>query len=441
MPTSPTAPDLLPRPLAQLNGSRAAWLTVSTLLGLALAGMVLFGVQHAQVALAQLLPAPAALSYPGCGATLQDCINSAAPGDTINIAAGIYITSVTLNKAVSLVGAGMGATVLQALSGQRVITVTAAMTSAIQISNMTIQGGNAGSGVGGGLYILAAAQPLLQNLLVSLNSATVGGGVYAASAITLTHVTVSNNSASNGSGGGVYAASDATASDSLFQNNTVITNGSGGGVFVGGNFTGSNVIFNSNVINYGADGGGLYAGGALALTGGQFEDNSTNPRKGYGGGAGLLAFGPTSISGTQFISNTSADWGGGAYIANFLTPAGSGLTNVLFMSNTALGGGGGGLFMWFTSTLSAVDFYSNSAFLRGGGAYAGFGGIYPTMIQGGNFVSNTAFGGGGLYGDSGFTATAAAPGRQTTPRLPAPPLPTTPLSPVATAAGSIPATA
>ena len=117
--------------------------------------------------------------------------------------------------------------------------------------------------------------------------------------------------------------------------------------------------------------GSAYVGGSLSLTSGQFLYNQTTKQKGYGGGGGLISFGATTISGTQFISNTAADWGGGAYIANFPNATPSVITNGQFLSNTAISGGGGGLFMWYTSTLTSVDFYTNTAGFRGGGAYAG----------------------------------------------------------------------
>lgn len=83
--------------------------------------------------------------YPGltapCNTTLQACINGSTDGDEINIAAGLYVTSVTLNKAVNLIGAGPGSLIIQALPGQRVMTVTAAVTGSTQIAGMTLQGG------------------------------------------------------------------------------------------------------------------------------------------------------------------------------------------------------------------------------------------------------------------------------------------------------------
>jgi len=75
------------------------------------------------------------LTYPGCGATIQNCIDSANPGDTILISAGDYTESLTLSKAVSLTGELSSTTILHALPNTRVLTVTgAAVGSSVVIS-------------------------------------------------------------------------------------------------------------------------------------------------------------------------------------------------------------------------------------------------------------------------------------------------------------------
>lgn len=377
-------------------------------LSLAVAALLLAAtallVQYLPLALAA--PLGVTRNYPGaapCDTSLQACINGSADGDVINIQAGVYITSVTLNKAVSLIGVNATSTVLQALPSQRVLTVTAAMTDATQIANLTFQGGNAGAANGGGIFLSAGAQPLIHDVIINANLAQSGGGLFASSPITLVNAKINNNAATNGSGGGVYATGSVVASDSLIQNNTVITNGYGGGLLTTGDFTGTNVSFIDNVVNNGYDGGGLYASGALKLIGGQFVNNRTTKPKGYGGGGGAMAFGRSDISGTLFSGNSSSDWGGGAYLAFFANTAPSVLTNVQFISNSAGNGGGGGLFMWFDSTLLNVDFMSNTASYRGGGLYAGYAGSFTETISGGRFISNTASGGGGLYSDGSFT--------------------------------------
>ncbi len=69
-----------------------------------------------QRALARPSAPNTARSSPGgapCDTTLQACIDGSSSGDIVNIAPGLYITSVTLSKAVSLIGAGAGSTILQ----------------------------------------------------------------------------------------------------------------------------------------------------------------------------------------------------------------------------------------------------------------------------------------------------------------------------------------
>ncbi len=240
------------------------------------------------------LPLGVTRSYPGsapCNTSLQACIDGSADGDVINIAANVYITSVTLNKAVSLIGVNAASTIIQALPGQRVLTVTAPMNDATQIANLTFQGGNAGAANGGGVFLSAGAQPLFQHIHVVANFAQSGGGIYASSPITLMNSDINNNAATDGSGGGVYAAGSVVAVDTVIQNNTVITNGYGGGILTTANFTGTNVNFIDNTVNNGFDGGGLYASGAVKLIGGQFVNNRTTKSKGYGGGGGAIAFG------------------------------------------------------------------------------------------------------------------------------------------------------
>ena len=48
----------------------------------------------------------------GCYTTIQDAVNAASDGDTINIVAGTYVENVTVNKSVTLAGAGIGNTIV-----------------------------------------------------------------------------------------------------------------------------------------------------------------------------------------------------------------------------------------------------------------------------------------------------------------------------------------
>src|SRR5687767_4107681 len=80
------------------------WRRVPIVLALLAGGVALLSLALT----ASAAPLATTRSYPGsldCTTTLQACIDVSAAGDQINIAANTYITSITLNKAVSLVGA------------------------------------------------------------------------------------------------------------------------------------------------------------------------------------------------------------------------------------------------------------------------------------------------------------------------------------------------
>lgn len=224
-----------------------------------------------------LAPAgPLAISYPGCG-SIQTCIDNAVVGDTINVAAGTYTESFTLNKAVSLVGQGAGATFV-ALSGQRVLTVTdATITQATRIEKLTFSGGNPASDIGGGIYI-DNGTPFLVNVVVADNTATNGGGIYARDELHVSGLIVRNNNAVGfagiGLGGGIFASSRAMITGAYVISNAAT--GNGAGMYLD---NGSNSIIESSRFEQNktpAEGGGLYitTSNAVLLFNNRFFDNS-----------------------------------------------------------------------------------------------------------------------------------------------------------------------
>ncbi len=127
------------------------------------------------------------------GQSIQDAINAAASGDTINIAAGTYTENVMANKPVTLAGAGASTTTISAAGGTAV-TITA--------NNVTVDG-------------------------FTITNPTGKHGIYAAdhSNLTITNNTVTDigsSDATSGSNFGIAIVSSAAAVDSItITDNTV----------------------------------------------------------------------------------------------------------------------------------------------------------------------------------------------------------------------------
>jgi predicted outer membrane repeat protein len=262
--------------------------------------------------------APASLTYPGCAPTIQDCLDSVADGQTVYVQAGTYITSLTLSRAVSLVGALSSTTILQALPGQRVLTVTGAVISnSVVISGLTFSGGQAAGlsgcpdGCGGGIAVLLGARPQLNNLQFVSNTANDrGGGLFTENIITLTASSFISNTANRG--GGLMSWIDLTLIDTSFLSNTAV------------------------------NGGGVYAYDPVSVSGGAFVGNKAAV---FGGGLRLDHSG--HIADTTFLNNTAGLSGGGLAAVGSLS-----LIRSIFISNSATtGDGGGALLNWDSSAL------------------------------------------------------------------------------------------
>ena len=427
--------------------SRTRFTRFVTLTGSTMLGLVLVVVAFMTLPVMRLMAAPAATTYtypgaPPCNTTLQACINAAAAGDTINILAGTITESLTLNKAVSLIGAGPYVTILKAPANQRVLTVSGNVTPGTVISGLMFTGGNAVSGLdyGGGIYLITPAQPLLAGVVISNNHATSGGGIALDPndgpplPLQMINSIVYGNVATAG-GGGLRGPANLT--DTQFISNT----GSGGGIWSmdpltilrgyfernAGNAQGGAVATFSNLVmtdtavvsntSTGDTGGVESIGlGTTLISGGYFTGNqginggamdvyrltfsgtafARNTSTGYGGAinSGLWLSGQNSRFEANHALGSTSGKGGAIYAASAMT-----LTNLVIISNTAEAEGGG-VFSLIGGRLIAGDLENNSSPGYGGGMSLDSYPIYPQAVldlSGTHFVSNTAHYGGGLY--------------------------------------------
>ncbi|HSR21500.1 MAG TPA: choice-of-anchor Q domain-containing protein [Anaerolineales bacterium] len=205
------------------------------------------------------------------------------------------------------------------------------------LRNVIFSGNTAGKGApgrgGGGMFNIHASNPMLSNVLFTLNTAGSGGGMYNhASNPTLSGVTFTANKAIDSGGMENYAGSRPTLMDVIFSGNQASQNGGGMG--------------NSNA--------------SPSLKRVKFQNNSAGD---YGGGMANFESSPT-LQDVEFLGNRSGREGGGMLSALSSRPV---LMNVAFVRNFTTINGGGMLNSESTPTLTNVTFFDNIAAAYGGG--------------------------------------------------------------------------
>ena len=212
---------------------------------------------------------------------IQAAIDVASNGDTIQLAAGQYDITTTIDpggKQVTIIGTvdgnGDPTSVLDGgnpvggTSGVRVLICQNGETSTTVFQNLVIQNGYTSDDGGGGM-LNDGSSPTLTNCTFTSNSARSGGGLRnSSSSPTLTNCTFASNSASN-NGGGMYnsSSSSPTLADCTFTNNS-------GSVFGGGmyNSSSSPTLTNCNFCGN-VDGSGFNSISGDAINGSSSGNN------------------------------------------------------------------------------------------------------------------------------------------------------------------------
>lgn len=399
-------------------------------------------------------------------ATLDAAVARLVPGDTfrggvITFNCGVQplTIAITTQKSLGFGSAtlidGGGRITLDAGNVSRHFFVTGA-DSQVQLRDLVLIGGTAGSFNGGSVYVGPSVGLTLERVLLRDNRAGFAGGAIlteAGSTLVLANSTVGSNDAPNG--GGIAANGNVTLTDSLIFNNTAEVNEGGGlqvyfatttvlrtrfennaavngGGFLqrGGTATITDSSFSDNVAS--ANGGGLHAydnarltlintgiargfaargagvcavsaipGGStrLSIFGGTFAENQAQE------GGAVYARGPTTTTETLLVRNATlrgniAGSGGAIYVEGIASVSGSRL-----IENQATDGGG--LHVTGVLELSGTRLTRNVAGVRGGGALVRgqlmgeqyLPGIF-VLFQGNVFSENRASIGGGLSSDN-----------------------------------------
>ncbi|MFN8662180.1 MAG: hypothetical protein U0075_09835 [Thermomicrobiales bacterium] len=226
-----------------------------------------------------------------CGAALQAAIDAAAEGDTLIVCPGTYRGGFTIDKALTVIGAGEGNnpardTILDGNTTQRVLQIPRG-TGTVTLRRLRIARGNAGIDGGGGITN-SGTRLVMRDCTVADNQGRTGGGVsHDIGALEMTRCTVRDNVAPSvggggATGGGLHLTGEATLTDCL-----VATNASevlGGGIYIGASYP--VILAGTTVVrdNTASQGGGIFADNASLTVGAncRVTHNTANP--GNGGG-------------------------------------------------------------------------------------------------------------------------------------------------------------
>jgi hypothetical protein len=362
---------------------------------------------------------------PGPTCTLRTAILIAAPGDTINFAAGlptINLTSGELAISKNLIISGPGANVLTVQRSSAGGTPTFRIfhisggNSSVAIAGLTISNGG-DSAFGGGIFNDSATLTI-SDCIISANTTSSqnftgnGGGIYNLNgALNITRSTLSGNYALETGGAASNSGGTVTIEACVVSGNSANDpfGGSGAGIF---NDNGGTVsITNSTLSNNNAPtvvsnfGGAVYnRNGTLTVTTSTLSNNKADNGSGIFNGNGALAtITDSTISGNSGGSSRSA--GGGIFNLGTLhivrsTISGNNSPGVGGGISNGSGAGPGG-----TATI-------DSSTIAGNSANRGAGGIYNpgSVVARNTIIAKNAINSGGTGNTPDFSGTLTSQG-------------------------------
>lgn len=324
----------------------------------------------------------------GAYTTIQSAVDAVATGSTLRLCEATYEENVTISgKTLSIRAISDRAeTIVDGGGAGPVFNVSGSAN--VTLYNLTIQNGL--GHVGGGGVRCSSSTLVVDNSLVTGNSAIRGGGVFASLCSAKVKNSLVYGNTASVLGGGVYyeGSSGKIRANEIYENTAT----EGGGVYVnnGTATIEANDIHDNtatttdeNIFGAGSGGGGVLVSGSIAVTDNTIEANHSN----YNGGGLFVYQGSGEISGNTIQNNTADEDGGGIY-TNYNS---SWITNNTLSGNSA-GDDGGGIRMYVGSaTFEGNVVTDNTTVDNGGGIKLSHS--YNEILD--NEVTGNAAGSGG----------------------------------------------
>jgi len=299
-------------------------------------------------AFAQLYVSPGGTGTPPCINAMTPCpliadaLSTAVAGDTIILGQGVYLEQgLTIPIALTIQGAGLGLSVIDALALDRHFVITAPSGSVVTIKDVTLGNGTANPAqpAGGGAVLVSGGTLELVRSEITASDGYQGGALscyVGCEGLTVRESKLTDNEAVLG-GGAIYTQAPTLVATSTLSRNTS-SSGSGGAIY---SYTTELTVRDSNIgYNEAADGGGGIASqfGQTRILRSTLGGNATPS---FGGGVNVygdaaIAVGELHVLNSTFSGNTGSD-GGAIY------QGGAGdawLGNVTMVDNVATDVGG-----------------------------------------------------------------------------------------------------
>lgn len=345
-------------------------------------------------------------------ATIQEAINAAIDGVTIEVDQGTYTENLTIDKSITLKSTDpdtpsvVASTIINGGGSDGVLWVRVQSNyqqRTVNIEGFTITNGSMGVSVNNSNWTSELSVSLKNNIISYNNASSSGGGVYGVGSnvqLTLEGNTIENNSAES-EGGGIcldgsyYDKIQVTMTNNIIRNNSANGSyGAGGGIYaryVEGTWTGNTIDENSAV----AYAGGIYLyDSSPTIIDNDIINNNVTGEYGRAGGIyienGVSGICNPSIQNNTISGNTATTTGGGLYIQS----PGLTLTGNTISTNTAAFGGG---IMAGADTTLVNNIISGNTASENGGGLGVASGVGVVNISGNEFTDNISPQGGGVY--------------------------------------------